>query len=178
VVDDWYRISLRQIASHGSVRFSKYYGGLYGALSTVYPEHTWHYKKSEQMLSAKKASQRWLATKLREMFSHLPDSAFKEEFIPPDLIYNESREPITIDVFIAPFRLGLEYHGAQHYYRTKSSSLVLRQKLDVEKQQTLENAGITVIAIPYWWDLRLESLAAMIADKRPDLVPVQQKEMG
>jgi hypothetical protein len=29
VVDDWYRVSLRQIASHGSISFSKHYEGLY-----------------------------------------------------------------------------------------------------------------------------------------------------
>eukprot|EP00026_Physarum_polycephalum_P007396 Phypoly_transcript_07456.p1 GENE.Phypoly_transcript_07456~~Phypoly_transcript_07456.p1 ORF type:complete len:448 (+),score=49.37 Phypoly_transcript_07456:69-1412(+) len=169
-VDDWYRVSLRQIAAHGSVSFAKHYGGLYGALSLVYPQHVWHRTKTEKILSTKKAIQRWLLKKLREIFPQLPYSAFEEEFVHPNLKYANSNEPITIDVHIAPLRLALEYHGTQHYIRSKSASLLQQQKLDAEKQQAFENLGFTFIVIPHWWDLSLGKLAATIAVQRPDLI--------
>jgi 2-keto-3-deoxy-6-phosphogluconate aldolase len=43
------------------------------------------------------------------------------------------------------------------------------QSHDVQKSELCKQAGITLIEIPYWWDLSMESLTATIRNQRPDL---------
>lgn len=44
-----------------------------------------------------------------------------------------------------------------------------RVVLDQEKEVACVAADISLITVPYWWDMRRESLLKTILDKRPDL---------
>ncbi len=49
------------------------------------------------------------------------------------------------------------------------------QYLDNDKKRICEAHGITLIAIPYWWDRKVSSLAATIAHHRPDMIEASQQ---
>jgi hypothetical protein len=49
---------------------------------------------------------------------------------------------------------------------------------DKEKKTACSSQGITLIEIPFWWDLHIESLAATIIKYRPDLSPRFQGIVG
>lgn len=60
--------------------------------------------------------------------------------------------------------------GAQHYHQTNVFGDVgERVVLDAEKEVACIAADISLITVPYWWDMRRESLLKTILDKRPDL---------
>ena len=44
--------------------------------------------------------------------------------------------------------------------------LIISQR-DKEKQDACNEAGITYLSIPYWWDKQPQSLAATIVHQRP-----------
>ena len=41
--------------------------------------------------------------------------------------------------------------------------------MDVTKKEMAKNKGITLLEIPFWWDKKIDSLAATIYMHRPDL---------
>lgn len=55
-------------------------------------------------------------------------------------------------------------------YLHNSSSLEQRQESDNLKINSCKQKGITLVQIPYWWDRKLQSLAATINFLRPDLL--------
>ena len=61
--------------------------------------------------------------------------------------------------------------GIQHYSNVNFFTFPLqyRQYLDNLKLQLCKKAGISVVTIPYWWDLNIETLKATIYQIRPDL---------
>lgn len=87
-------------------------------------------------------------------------------------------------------KLGFEFQGQQHYADTmvfglkeqySGVSLLLSLSFpyslrilparDEQKRLACKRAGISLVEVPYWWDGSLESLAATVADQRPELVP-------
>ncbi len=44
------------------------------------------------------------------------------------------------------------------------------QRRDKSKQIVCNTMGITLLVVPYWWDMKIESLAQTIHIARPDIV--------
>ena len=156
-VNDWNRISLKQIQSIGGSRlFSKY--SLFDMLSIAYPNEKW--EKSLLSKADKRSSQRWLFLQTQKLFPG-------EEII-EDYFHNEltrlSGVSIQFDIYIPNKKLALEYHGIQHYEDTASAfaPLEMYKNRDFEKQKLCKNYGIEIIEIPYWWDNDIKSLEQLI----------------
>jgi len=79
---------------------------------------------------------------------------------------------MALDIFIPSLSLAFEFNGAQHYERRYfNDSLEEQQLKDSSKRIACDTAGITLIEVPYWWDLSKDSLLATIHKSRPDLAP-------
>lgn len=67
-LDEWYRVSLAQIASMGAgaLRLVSSHKGLYYLLRKCYPHHNWVLEKFK--FARKKAGQRWLYVQLTKLF--------------------------------------------------------------------------------------------------------------
>jgi len=76
------------------------------------------------------------------------------------------------DIFLPSLSLAFEYQGEQHYHWVPSlgSSPSLYQQRDERKRKLCVLYGITLIVVPYWWSMTVESLIATIIQQRPDLI--------
>jgi hypothetical protein len=73
----------------------------------------------------------------------------------PQLFYSNSRKHMELDVYVPEYSLAFEFQGPHHYhfhYRFGYSDGF--QVKDEEKRAACQDAGITLIDIPYWWDFR------------------------
>lgn len=68
--------------------------------------------------------------------------------------------------------LAFEYQGEHHYenlsYFTTPTSKV--QEFDNLKLSKCIELGITLVQVPFWWDLRKNSLVKLTRSQRPDLL--------
>ncbi len=76
-----------------------------------------------------------------------------------------------MDVFLPLERLALEYQGQQHFGDIFFLGSEWRYaERDADKRETCEGLGITLIEVPYWWNLEVQKLVASIQRKRTDLI--------
>jgi hypothetical protein len=116
----------------------------------------------------------------------------KDLFPDYEIIFNyrhaigRSNRPLfaEFDIFIPRLSLGFEYQGISqllffvtsflgetHYVTSRAyGSAAKKQATDIKKKRFAEVNGITLVEIPYWWDTKIESLAATIHSYRPDLL--------
>ncbi len=96
---------------------------------------------------------------------------------------NESKAFILIDkIFLPSLSLAFEYNGEYHYKfiamylsmlpcvlmnRSYFSSKV--KERDEKKKDWCQQAGITLINVPFWWDRKVETLITAIQLARPDI---------
>jgi hypothetical protein len=66
-LDDWYRVSLAQLASSGFSMPPQRHGGLIAVLQKAYPDHAWDVAKFE--MQSKKASQRVMKNQLSKILA-------------------------------------------------------------------------------------------------------------
>eukprot|EP00026_Physarum_polycephalum_P002315 Phypoly_transcript_02321.p1 GENE.Phypoly_transcript_02321~~Phypoly_transcript_02321.p1 ORF type:complete len:804 (+),score=106.81 Phypoly_transcript_02321:71-2482(+) len=76
---------------------------------------------------------------------------------------------LELDFWIAGHRLAIEYQDPYHY-KSHWAPLEGVQYRDYSKQQIVEDRGDSLVTVPCWWDGSIESLAATIREKRPDLL--------
>jgi hypothetical protein len=78
---------------------------------------------------------------------------------------------MELDVWIPSLKLALEYQGFQHYaWHFIYGPARFQQMRDLEKREECRKAGITLVAVPYWWDNQKSSLLATIHKAAPHLV--------
>jgi len=104
-----------------------------------------------------------------------------KRLLPEHTVYMNYRLPerstikgyIEYDIFIPSLALALEYQGEIHYISTNyfGSSQSIKNH-DRQKQIISHAIGITVVPIPYWWDLQQNSLQATLSGVRPDVFSV------
>jgi hypothetical protein len=78
---------------------------------------------------------------------------------------------MELDIYHPAEQLAFEYQGQHHYldiYEIGSYWDVMQK--DKDKRQACQENGIKLIEIPYWWDRKLQSLAATIYQHQPNLL--------
>jgi len=76
-----------------------------------------------------------------------------------------------LDIYIPSCGLAFEYQGHQHFYWNSKCGGLQSQKLrDLQKRNTCEQLGISLIQLPFWWDLKADTLTSLVHQIRPDLV--------
>jgi hypothetical protein len=88
-----------------------------------------------------------------------------------ELHENYRHENLELDIYLPKECLSFEYQGKHHYVDVYGlgSDWDTKQK-DKQKQEACNAIGITLIEIPYWWDLQLTSLVATLNERIPDFV--------
>eukprot|EP01114_Cavostelium_apophysatum_P009868 TRINITY_DN23180_c0_g1_i1.p1 TRINITY_DN23180_c0_g1~~TRINITY_DN23180_c0_g1_i1.p1 ORF type:complete len:370 (+),score=65.36 TRINITY_DN23180_c0_g1_i1:1430-2539(+) len=165
--EEWYEIRIADVKGlgGGGLLVRHHRDSLLKALSFVYPEFPWDESratKGKRNVTFK--AQRHLFNQLKVMFPS------EELFM--DFILATKEGNYELDIAIPSLKIAFEYQGVQHY--TQSSTMfdpvAPRIARDKVKERLCEEAGITLVQIPFWWDSNIKSLQATIYSKRPDLV--------
>lgn len=87
-----------------------------------------------------KKSQTTLLKYLHTLFSN---EDVLEDYRNPDIVYDSTQFPVELDIYIPRHKLAFEYQGLQHYESSEifHTSLIERQKRDVEKHEKCKKAG-------------------------------------
>jgi len=166
-LEEWYRVSIKDLHQVEATGFVKKRGGLIKLLQDVYPNHNWEAEKFSSI--QKKSSQWWLYKTLQEIFP--PDTVILEEF-QLKLPFIETEHLMIFDVCIPSLNLIFEYQGYQHYYdHSMFGSVKFCQEKDIQKRVACNWYKLTYLEVPYWWQHDKESIIAIIHQERPDLVP-------
>lgn len=88
----------------------------------------------------------------------------------PNLVFADTGKNIELDIYLPSLALAFEYQGEYHFFPSfrfdPDQTVHVRDTL---KKKLCEGAGITLIPIPFWWDISRESLIAEISKRRKDL---------
>lgn len=77
---------------------------------------------------------------------------------------------MELDVYFPDISLAFEYQGRQHYQNVFQGGWAMQQTRDREKREACQQHHITLVLVPYWWNGESLSLAATIAQHRPDVI--------
>eukprot|EP00026_Physarum_polycephalum_P008439 Phypoly_transcript_08525.p1 GENE.Phypoly_transcript_08525~~Phypoly_transcript_08525.p1 ORF type:complete len:450 (+),score=74.07 Phypoly_transcript_08525:120-1469(+) len=162
-MEDWYRVSHEDMERVGKKALVRSAGGLTGLLRRAYPEHAWDWSKFSQL--NRKKGQMLMRSVIADLFS---GCKIFEDYVHPTLIYKHNSENVQLDIFIPDLKLAFEYQGPHHYQRDVFFTNL--SEGDLMKTSLCESIGLTLIAVPYWWDKKITSLGFLIHKVRPDLL--------
>eukprot|EP01125_Pyxidicula_operculata_P000063 TRINITY_DN1008_c0_g3_i1.p1 TRINITY_DN1008_c0_g3~~TRINITY_DN1008_c0_g3_i1.p1 ORF type:complete len:638 (-),score=58.48 TRINITY_DN1008_c0_g3_i1:11-1924(-) len=169
-LDDWYRVSNKQMKLLKAYGCVKSMGSLFKALQSAFPWKNWEKNKFNHV---KKSSQRWLYLKLKSI---LPvGTNIIEDYLYYYTTKSEvmKRPMIEFDIWLPDYRISIEYQGEHHYDLIRSKMIQESYAIkDDEKKRICVDNNIQLIEIPYWWDGRVPSLASTLAPFFPaDVIP-------
>lgn len=173
-LDDWYTVSTQQLANLGGRSVISLHGGLEQFITSSYPDHRWISRKFHEKVYPSKRQH-----ELFGLISRLlPHHDILMDHPHPHLSYDHSDRHIELDIFIPSLSLAFEHHGEQHYQSQDFISKQLQERMvkDRERRMKCDMAGITLIEIPYWVQLKSEDIQATIHRVRPDII--QDKGCG
>ena len=160
--EDWYRLSLAQLKEHGGTGLLKKYShSLHRVLEVAYPEKTWSARKANRR--DKRSVQRWLFLKVGELY---PQYEIIEDYFHRELA-RISGKSAQFDLFIPKLNLAIEFHGIHHYKELPSfGSIDMYQQRDEEKEKLCAEHGISLVVVPYTWDLSTSQLQEFISNSK------------
>ena len=143
--EDWYRIRAKDVRN------------LQTLLYQVHSQESWTI--SEFTKRSKKSKQRWLFICLCNIY---PQYLIIENYCHPLLLSTSSLLSYELDLFIPELNEGFEYNGEQHYDDIPSSFAPSHcyQTRDFARENLCIKINISLISIPYWWNLSINSLAS------------------
>jgi hypothetical protein len=167
-LEDWYRVSRRDVYKVSRRRFKEFESRLSmcNLLVQTYPEHTWELAKFGALNSAlqptnfprRRTSQRLMSAIIR---SALGDGVqVLEDFLHPTL-------NLRFDVFVPEKQLAFEYQGEQHFKDTyKLGDSKKSGKWDEGKAAACFKAGITLLDFRHDDEITVERVLAQINGRR------------
>jgi hypothetical protein len=80
---------------------------------------------------------------------------------------------MELDIYLPKEQLAFEYQGEHHFHDIYHMGTLWQQvrKKDKDKRKACKENEITLIEVPYWWDMETPSLVATIHKEREDLIP-------
>jgi len=167
--ETWYRVSKQLLKDEPKGRqLINKFGHIIGALKFGLPEINWDEKKAQSR--QKRSTQWWLKEKISEI---IQGTEIIEEYQHPDLFWNSGGRSVEFDIWIPKYNIAIEYHGEQHYFDIHAAfgPSDLYSDRDIRKKQLCEEHGITYFVVPYWWDRKIESVAASLYQACPNVFP-------
>jgi hypothetical protein len=133
-------------------------------LKRHYPAHNWN----ESFFTARQRKmQKFVQRAAKKLLPKVGDIKSDDS---PDFL-GDLEENSHLDVYIPSLNLALEYHGEQanilgisysnaiffqHYkYTSIYGPPDLQMERDRLKREACERSGVTLIEVPYWWDMEL-----------------------
>lgn len=149
-IEDWYRVSVRQIISKGGGGLLQIYNNSLISIFTIaYPEIKWNETKFKT--KDKRSAQRLLYNQIQELY---PNNEVVEDYFHEELS-RLSGHTIQFDIYIPTLKLGFEYHGEQHFKDLPVyGSIEMYQQRDNEKEKICKEHNITLITIPHHCNLQ------------------------
>ena len=151
---DWYRLRLD---FHASIN-------LFDILKLLYPNERWI--KSNFLIRSKKYKQRLVYSYVQKIYRGM---VVYENYHHPLLLTNSnSNSSYEYDIFLPSLNLALEYQGEHHFDDIPSgfATIEIFQLRDREKELLTGQLEITLIYIPFWWDLSFSSLVSTLHQNR------------
>eukprot|EP01122_Echinamoeba_exundans_P010018 TRINITY_DN3635_c0_g2_i1.p1 TRINITY_DN3635_c0_g2~~TRINITY_DN3635_c0_g2_i1.p1 ORF type:complete len:330 (-),score=43.15 TRINITY_DN3635_c0_g2_i1:802-1791(-) len=162
-LEDWYRVSGKDLRQLGVSHIITMYGGLSSVLKSVYTDHQW----DETLLARrapKKSRQLRLLQALRDLF---PGKQIVEE-----TRAHQNRTSAEMDLSLPELALAVEFQGEHHYSDVLDVGLAEKKaETDQAKAALVQSKGYTLVTVPYWWDGGSISLGNTIRSQRADLIP-------
>eukprot|EP01128_Nolandella_sp_AFSM9_P010607 TRINITY_DN7365_c0_g1_i1.p1 TRINITY_DN7365_c0_g1~~TRINITY_DN7365_c0_g1_i1.p1 ORF type:complete len:309 (+),score=42.29 TRINITY_DN7365_c0_g1_i1:27-953(+) len=109
-LEDWHRVSTRQLQELKGDYIVKKRGGLYQVLTEFYPDQDW--QRNVFQFRGKKAMQNKLALAARQLFL---EAEVLQDSTPRYLEYEDTSRAIELDVHIPSLNIAFEYQGFYHY---------------------------------------------------------------
>jgi hypothetical protein len=80
----------------------------------------------------------------------------------------ETRSSLQLDAWIPSLNIALEYQGHQHYATEDywGDGHYKQMERDHHKMVQCKESNIDLIVIPYWWNMKVESLAGVLKEVR------------
>eukprot|EP01114_Cavostelium_apophysatum_P008517 TRINITY_DN2104_c2_g1_i1.p1 TRINITY_DN2104_c2_g1~~TRINITY_DN2104_c2_g1_i1.p1 ORF type:complete len:621 (-),score=144.76 TRINITY_DN2104_c2_g1_i1:93-1955(-) len=168
-LEDWYAVKKSKVAKLAAGPFHSTHGkSLLQLLKAAYPEHPWVGEGDAE------ATWNWYPSKVQIEIFNILSKLFPRDDAHLDFDYyfgeSSSAEKVEVDIAIPTLNLAFEYHGEQHYVESDFFPHLSEQQIrDARKRKVLEQLGVALVEIPYWWDGTEKSLVATICSLRPDL---------
>jgi hypothetical protein len=155
----WYRVSKLDVEKLGQ-GVSNHWPNI---VQMLYPKHKWQFHLFGNR--SKRAMQRLLRLCCDKLFTNYN---IKEEY---GVGGTDNNSTVSLDIYIPSLNLALEYQGEHHYNQLNAfGPTSLQQVRDNEKSYICKQLGITLVAIPYWWNVGdSDEIAATILHFRTDL---------
>lgn len=156
--EDWYRVSMAQLARLGLQSLFVDLSDLIRALRSSNPLFPWD---ESQFVGIQHFGSKLLGALLHKLF---PNTLILSDHI-------LSQTPlVTLSYFLPDLKLAFDYQPDKYYGLDKDSGTTLvTLRPDLAKQTLAEKEGISLVFIPFWWDRELGSLASTIMATNPQL---------
>lgn len=160
-IDDWNRISKKQICDAGGSGLLSKYNSIFDILCIAYPEQNW--EQNLLLKRDKRSNQRLLFLQVKKLFP-------KEEVI-EDYFHNAltrlSGWNVQFDVYVPGKQIAFEYHGEHHFNEIPAfGQLELYVNRDTEKKNLCKKSGISLFIVPHWWNFTKDSLQNLITQNQ------------
>ena len=160
---DWERVSASQIISFGGGGLIQKFKNLKTILYTAYPKENW--KPINLKSKRKRATQRFVFHQIQVLCK---EREIIEEYIHEELS-RDSGIHVEFDVYIPSLKVGIEYHGEQHYKDIPAfGPLEQYKERDKEKEKLCKENNIHLVVIPYWTSTNLKSIQKILFEQLPE----------
>jgi hypothetical protein len=157
--EQWLRLNTKKLKKlTGGAMIHR--GPIRKVLADTYPEYIW----TNEISSSDR--QYVVSAMLHKCFSTMEQVVYNHK-----IWSTQTKSQIELDLYFPSLHLAIEYQGEQHYKHIGYGNFHLdeRKAKDEEKRNVCKSLGISLVEVPYWWNLSLPKLITTIHRLRPDL---------